>query len=389
MLALDAIAVQDTPVAVHGAAPVAELPFTMVNDYVVLRTRADGIPADLILDTGSATSVLDSAWAAEKGIAQGGRPVQALGTGAAQLSMSTVGSLQVGPLELRDLRVGVVPLTGVMQATGHRVDGTIGLEFFARWVVEVDYAGRRIRMYDPRSFDYRGSGVQVPVSLDNPIPVALVDLELRDGSTARARLAVDLGSSRLSVRVSRRFAREHPALTGGLHAPMGTGVGGMIMGFLHRIPALRIGGLRVPGPTVSVAEEDRGFLTVPWADGSIGAPVFRGTRMFIDYTRRRIIFEPTPALQVPAEYDASGLYLVAEDDALRRPRVRHVIAQSPAAAAGVRAGDELVSIDGRPAAELELGAIRALLRRPGETRRLVLRRDGATIDVLLPLRELL
>ncbi|HEX2079854.1 MAG TPA: aspartyl protease family protein [Longimicrobium sp.] len=389
MLALDAIAVQDAPVAVHGAAPVAELPFTLVNDHVLLHAEVDGVPAELILDTGSATSVLDSAWAAEKGVAQNGQPVQALGTGTARLSMSTVGSLRVGPLELHDLRMGVVPLTGVMQASGHRVQGTLGLELFARWVVEVDYAAERVRVYEPRTFDYRGAGEQVPVSLDNPIPVALVDLELRDGSTARARLAVDLGSSRLSVRVSRRFAQEHRGLAGGLHAPMGTGVGGMIMGFMHRIPALRIGGLRVAGPTVAVAEEDRGFLTVPWADGTLGAPVFRGTRMFIDYARRRIIFEPTPALQVPAGYDASGLYLVAEGEELRRPRVRHVAAGSPAAAAGVRQGDELVSIDGRPAAGMELEAIRALLRRPGETRRLILRRDGQTLDVLLPLRELL
>jgi C-terminal processing protease CtpA/Prc len=66
-----------------------------------------------------------------------------------------------------------------------------------------------------------------------------------------------------------------------------------------------------------------------------------------------------------------------------------VIPGSPAAAVGLRVGDELVSIDGRPAAEMELAAIRALLRRPGETRRLVLRRDGETLDVLLPLRELI
>jgi len=65
-----------------------------------------------------------------------------------------------------------------------------------------------------------------------------------------------------------------------------------------------------------------------------------------------------------------------------------VQAQTPAVEAGLRAGDEILAIDGRRAPKLTLDEARALLRTPG-ARALEIRRDGKVSKVRLSARRLI
>jgi len=62
---------------------------------------------------------------------------------------------------------------------------------------------------------------------------------------------------------------------------------------------------------------------------------------------------------------------------------------SPAKEAGIEAGDVLVQIDGRPTSALTLDNIRELLKKPGQTHRLALSRQGRIVSVTLKTRDLL
>ncbi|GAC1305418.1 MAG: hypothetical protein NVSMB19_16860 [Vulcanimicrobiaceae bacterium] len=79
------------------------------------------------------------------------------------------------------------------------------------------------------------------------------------------------------------------------------------------------------------------------------------------------------------------------DAAHGRAPVERVIAGSPAAAAGLRAGDVLTAIDGRPLAQRDAGGVRAALRgKVGTTVRVSIERDGATQTLALvraPIRD--
>ena len=82
--------------------------------------------------------------------------------------------------------------------------------------------------------------------------------------------------------------------------------------------------------------------------------------------------------------DMSGLDLAAEGADLRTYRVRVVLDGTPASAAGVRVGDLLVAIDGRPAASYDLDQIARTLREPGRDVELTLQRDGVEYRVRVP-----
>ena len=121
----------------------------------------------------------------------------------------------------------------------------------------------------------------------------------------------------------------------------------------------------------------------------IGNAVFEGSLLIVDYARRRVIIEPRIAASSLCDYDMSGLRLVARGPALRRVMVDYVVPKSPSADVGIKAGDELLLIDGRGVAEADLSDVRKMLRVEGARHQLMLRRDADTIRVALRLRRLL
>src|SRR5213082_2984279 len=135
--------------------------------------------------------------------------------------------------------------------------------------------------------------------------------------------------------------------------------------------------------------ENKGFLGRTDIDGVIGNAVFEGSRLIVDYARRRVIIEPRVAGGSLCDYDMSGLRLVARGPGLRRVMVDYVVPGSPSADVGIRAGDELLLIDGRGVVESDLSDVRKILRVDGASHRLMLRRDADTIRVALRLRRLL
>jgi carboxyl-terminal processing protease len=90
-------------------------------------------------------------------------------------------------------------------------------------------------------------------------------------------------------------------------------------------------------------------------------------------------------------FDRAGLFLVTSGArGAQHVMVRRVVKGSPAAEAGIVAGDEVTSLDGRDASALRLSAIRSSLKASlTHPVRLGIRRDGASAVRVLQLRDLL
>jgi C-terminal processing protease CtpA/Prc len=94
-----------------------------------------------------------------------------------------------------------------------------------------------------------------------------------------------------------------------------------------------------------------------------------------------------PTSGKPYEVDMSGLELVTIPDEFKVIQIKFVRAGFPAAAVGLRAGDTLVSIDGRPAAEFDLDMLGRLFKRAGAEYVLTVKRGDKIRRVKLRLRR--
>ena len=99
-----------------------------------------------------------------------------------------------------------------------------------------------------------------------------------------------------------------------------------------------------------------------------------------------MILEPNARLGEPFEADMSGLGLRMRSHAFQ---VEWIQPGSPAAEAGIQPDDMIESVDGKPADELGMPAVRELFRRAAETHQLVIRRGDQRTEVSLTTRRMI
>ena len=360
---------------------VAVMPFDPYGGAIYVPAIVNGDSAWLMFDTGLSRTGLDRDWAKSAGAT----PVADTGT------TVVLRSLRLGDLRLDDYRTALYPLAGLSEASGRLQQGLLGHDVLHRFAVEIDYPTRRVRLLDAASYRYAGPGTAVPFTPDADLPLLRAKIKARGRRAIPARLLLDTGASGLCLILTAPFVEQHglASVAPAIEAPIGTGLAGELHGTIVRLQQLELGRLRVTSPTTGLGGENKGFLGRTDIDGVIGNAVFEGSRLIVDYARRRVIIEPRVAGGSLCDYDMSGLRLVARGPGLRRVVVDYVVPGSPSAAVGIRAGDELLLIDGRGVVESDLSDVRKILRVDGASHRLMLRRDADTIRVALRLRRLL
>ena len=360
--------------------PVAVVPFDAYGGAIYVPALINGDSVWLMLDTGLSRTGLDRDWARTVGI----EPVPASSTAVVDL-------IRLGELTLRNHRVALYPLHGLSEASGRLQVGLVGHDVLQHYTVDIDYQQRRVRLFDPARYRYKGAGATVRFTADADLPLLRAQVKVRGRHAIPARLLLDTGASGLCLILTTPFAEEHGLgrVAPAIEAPIGTGLAGELHGTIVRLQELRLSGVKIPSPTTGLGGEYKGFLARTDIDGVVGNSVFEGSRLIVDYAGRRAIVEPRPADGSLCDFDMSGLRLAARGPGLRHIIVDYVVPRSPSAAAGIAPGDELLLIDGRGVAEGDLSDARKALRVDGVVRRLVLRRDGDTIRVALKLRRLL
>ena len=370
--------------------PVARVPFELNGNLAFLQVRVNGSkPFWFVLDTGAHGSSINATVARDLDLARGraGKSFGAAGP-VANVEIRNV-TLDVGGALLKDLSIAGMPLADLETTAGRPIDGILGSELFRRWVVRIDYDAKELALYEPAAFDYRGSGEILPVDFHDEHPYVRAKVTL-PGRVApfEGQFVVDAGSN-LPLILLPGFVEQNelrPSLPPTLDT-FGRGVGGELVLPIGRATRLDLGRFALDSPVTAFPKS--GTFGRAGKAGNIGSAVLRRFRVTFDYSRRRMILEPGARFGEPFDYDMSGLQLVSESPSFEIVRVNRVLANSPAADAGIRPADEILAISGRPSKEIRLAELREMLRQPGKSYSLVVRRGGETLSVDLKTRRLL
>ncbi|MDX6501543.1 MAG: hypothetical protein QOG23_4803 [Blastocatellia bacterium] len=366
------------------------IPFQLSSNFVLLQVRVNNSRPLWFLFSTASTSVIDTRIAKELQLPVEGKeqPTATGGSNGAEV-ISRV-SLVLPGVTIFDHVVAVIPLEFLSSIMGEPIAGVIGSDFISQFVIEVNYAKRKMNVYGPATYRYSGSGNVLPTKFIDQRPFIAVKITIEGREGVEGTFELETASSGVLV-VQRSFAEAHHFLSSAKGFRLGNvgGVGGgMSRSIQGRVRNIQVGRFVINSPLVSFLQAAAGKdATV--GDGQIGGEVLRRFRLILDFSRQRIILEPNESLAEPVEVDMSGFELVAEGEGLKTLTINEVLANSPAAEAGLQEEDELTAINGRPVTEVNLEQIRKMLKQEGKEFVLKLKRGSQVLQVKLKTRRLI
>jgi aspartyl protease/PDZ domain-containing protein len=314
------------------------------------------------------------------------------GAGTYEVAWTKGLSINISNLHFADQNAAVIALSSLEAIAGRPLDGVIGSDLFKRYVVEIDYPGNRVSLYHPLNYTYSGDGESIPLTIhDNHLFVSAKMIMAGDRELD-GRFLVDTGGGLVTAILTAPFARSRK-----LPAPNQktivdrslSGLGGQTSLLVARARSFSLGEFTIRDPVIYLSQDSDGALASSEYAGVLGAEILRKFKLVFDYPRGRLFLEPNAYYADPTEYDMSGIRFRAEGNDLRTFRVFQVLKDSPAAAAGIREGDLLDTIDGVPASGYSLDDIYQALKQQGRNYQLRIKRGRETLSANIKMRRLI
>lgn len=352
----------------------ATIPFEIDGDPLIIVAGSvnGGRPSWWVLDTGASLCLVDRAFASRNSLQTGGsRAITGAGKGTVRVDTVTT------PIRLtvRGVTTGckvyaAVDLQGLTASIGRSIAGVLGYEFFARQVVSIDFTAHTIRLFDAAVYRHVSPGDTLPLDVTKPQP--RVRIRVRDGGrpVVERVLIVDTGSSDAIDDSSLVNA----STTQPRYVVSSTGLGEsyrLVVGTLDSAWIGRWVVTRIPSVGSDV--------------GIIGTAIWSRFTCVFDYRRGRLYLEPNETFGVAFDRGSRSGILFLTPRAGTEPIVSEVDSGSPGEVAGIRVGDALSEIDGRPTRAMGADRITKLLNRRGSVYEIVFRRGTRRLHARLTL----
>lgn len=326
--------------------PVAVIPFRIGEDAMIVDAVVNGRKASFMFDTG-----FSGAFVLNESLNIGtptGETVLRDFVGEFRARNVKLKSLSLGGFSIPAGEMEVVqqPLAHMSESYNTHTDGIMGLEPIANYVVEIDFQAKEMRLH-PTTFDIstrKPDNQRTFLQRMLPIGHNSVILQVETPSSKRMTLALDTGNAFYAT--THKEVLEEVGLW-----PKGQAVkymrtamvgSGPVDSFYFRMPALKVFG-------VPVEESVWSIIDLPSSssehDGTVGFGFLRHFHVIFDFQRRRVWLErqsdfvgsrPVADVGISAGYDPIQ----------KRAIIFRVTPDSPAALAGIKAGDSLLGVDG-------------------------------------------
>lgn len=353
----------------------------------------DSGPLWFVLDTGAQMTAIDKEVADELGLEMIGQ-VMGGGGGEAKVPVSFVQnvSFRVPGVELAGQTLATAALRSILEArAGREVDGILGYDFISRFVVEIDYWNKTLYLYDRDEWEYQGNGSDVPIRLVDNNPVCDATITLPDGRSIVGNFYFDTGSG-ATISFTKPFTEENDLLSAlpKIVESVGGGIGGESHNYLGRIASIKVGDLEFNAPTCSFSQDNLGVGADASYAGKIGGGLLERCTVILDYDRQRIFLEPNSRFGSSFLGPMSGMGVITGGRGdWHTFTIINVIDGSPADEASVKPGDIIVSVDGKPAAELYKRDLTNMFHQAGRKIRFEFSRNGETTYKELTMKPLL
>lgn len=318
------------------------VPFELFRgNRIIVPARINGHDTVVMLDTGASMTTVNRSYARSIGLPEGFK-IEGKGAGGnVEAELVSGLTMELGGYRIQNASVGVMDLSGVERAIGRPINVVFGRDFFNSAVVSIDWSRKQLTVHQRETFvpgkdaqalelTKRGPFNLIPVSIAGAAPVeALFDL----GNGGALSMPVTYWKGRPEV--------ENLKSAG----DVGGGVGGRHAARAVIVPQVTLAGKKFTDVPALLGEG--GNNEDPTQMTNVGIGLLKQFKVDLDLGRDRVYLTPR-ADAPPFERDRAGVRFDLAGDRLK---VAFVSPEGPAAAAGLKVGDEVVAIDGRHVTE--------------------------------------
>ncbi|QNK03040.1 aspartyl protease family protein [Dyella telluris] len=351
---------------------------------VMVDVSIDGRPPmPFILDTGG-HAILTVDAAKKMGFQTQGQGVSGgSGSGTMSTSYTRVHDTALGDAHIRDLTYTVLPypFSFYDRGDGAPIAGILGLEMFERFAITFDYDHHQLRLqpYDQGEAPPAMKGDAVTLRFTDDMPLAQAS---QDGHAGM--FGIDTGNAGYLLTFPQWAARNGIArrYEAGLPIPTG-GVGGLFTAHVAHARAFTLGSQTLDNVAAMLTRTDAGATGNPSEAGNIGQDILARYNVHFDYRRQQMVL--MPRAQPPVwHYGMAGFRAEKHQEHPDRFNVINVMPGSPAQDAGLKQGDAIVAVNGKPARTLGFGQLRDLSSHLPEGTPLVLKlADGREVTMAM------
>jgi predicted aspartyl protease len=363
------------PVEIHAQTQVSDVALSVA-------VRVNGIPARFLLDTGADRSVLDKEFAQRLGLHSG----QIMDVQRAFLTETDevihVRDLNLGSVSSENLEMITSDLAASTRAVGFRVDGVIGVDVLRRFSVKLRLSSGEVTFQQKAGHANRS----LLVRLHNVGGRYFVPLRIQD---VPLELLLDTGTN-LSVLSPNAWTRLSSKWTPTSIIEGIRSAGGSVETKLFCAPevTLKGKGYRNIPMRISPATSE-GFFADPAFQGLLGSEFLERFVILLDLSNDTMELSEDPQYEPdPSRFSTIGIQYT------RGPAGQFTIiavwSPSPAATAGLKAGDQILSVNGLSTKDIGFEALSQQIHGiAGRDVRLVLISGGVEIHVSIKIADLI
>jgi membrane-associated protease RseP (regulator of RpoE activity) len=255
--------------------------------------------------------------------------------------------------------------------------------------VEIDYERGVLSLSKTLPGDPSEHGHRFDLQFTAGIPVIAASVEMEPGRAVPVELLVDTGANAPLLLFGFSDERLRPAgpVVKGRERVLAEGLTGKMLGRLCRIPRLQLGPFVLSQVVTALPDEaTMGGARQLGRQGMLGNEALQRFTVVFDYPASRMFLKPNGQYARRFEYNTAGLVM---HGGKAWYEVEDVLEGSSAEQQGVRAGDRIVAIRGRPIQAYRGDEISEIFARRDTTIEITIERQSEQLRKVLALRRLI
>ncbi|MBT8301502.1 MAG: aspartyl protease family protein [Maribacter sp.] len=292
-----------------------KIKFQLINNLIIVPIEVNGSELSFVLDSGVNRPILFNLTDQDslqinnvseikiRGLGEG-EPIKALS--------STNNTFKLKNLKNYDQLLYVILDKSLNFSTslGIPVHGIIGYDLFKDFVVDINYATRTIKFFDPDFYVYKNGkkGETLPLSIIKKKAYVDANVFIENDDNVPVRLLVDTGSSDAIW----LFEDKDIGIPDQNYEDfLGKGLSGVIFGRRTKVNSIQLGSFALRDAKAAFPDEKSfgSIKSLGNRNGSVGGEVLKRFNIIFDYPNQKITLRKNGMYKNPFHYNLSGITL--------------------------------------------------------------------------------